>query len=136
MVNRLNLTGKHQKTKRKLQNPEERKRDRERGRERELLQFYKTPQITTKHICMHDKKLKTLQEIQQKPPTQEAKRERKIELELEKLTLKMRLLLEASHAKPPLKSKVQTNTRTRPKIASTCATNVKGIALTPSTMFI
>ena len=34
MVNRLNLTGKHPKTKRKLQNPEERKRDRERGRER------------------------------------------------------------------------------------------------------
>ena len=35
MINRLNLTGKHPKTKRKLQNPEERKRDRERGREKE-----------------------------------------------------------------------------------------------------
>ena len=34
MINRLNLTGKHPKTKRKLQNPDERKRDRERGGER------------------------------------------------------------------------------------------------------
>ena len=35
LVNRLNLTGKHPKTKRKLQNPEEREREREREREGE-----------------------------------------------------------------------------------------------------
>ena len=38
LVNRLNLTGKHPKTKRKLQNPEEREREREGERASTILQ--------------------------------------------------------------------------------------------------
>jgi hypothetical protein len=44
------------------------------------------------------------------------------------LTLKMRLLLVDSHAKPPLKSIVQTNTKTSREIPSACTTKVNGRA--------
>ena len=87
-------------------------------REREFLQFYEITSEKSNKIHL--------------PIKQERERER--ERELKKLTLKMRLLFLADHAKPPLKCKVQTNTKISPAIANTCAANVKGSALTLKAM--
>ena len=79
---------------------------------------------------------KTLMEIKGKnydknKSNNNQEREREREREKVGLTLKMRLLLVDSHAKPPLKSIVQTNTKTSREIPSACTTRVNGIAGTP-----
>jgi hypothetical protein len=63
--------------------------------------------------------------------TLQTSRDTERERERDGLTLKMRLLLVDFHAKPPLKSIVQTNTKTSPEIPSACTTKVNGTAGTP-----
>ena len=103
-----NLTSHRKKTQNSNQNNKTQKR------EREFLQFYEITSEKSNKI--------------HRPMKQERGRE------LKKLTLKMRLLFLADHAKPPLKCKVQTNTKISPAIANTCAANVKGSALTLKAM--
>lgn len=70
------------------------------------------------------------------PQKQTVAEKNKTETETERerayLTLKMRFLLVASHAKPPRKYMDQTRTRTKVETPSACTTNVNGVADTPS----